>query len=185
MNSTNPATNFGTEGWKDRKLILYHCTDAKSAALILADKRFLRGHVGAWGGGIYFAESIADAERKAIKKGVVLSSEVNVGISLVANRLCNLDYYTVTLRGCNSVKGTCLKGNEYIVYNNSQPREIRVVKGLTAVNCRDPLCARYGSSHYGECGKICQNKLCKMNNKKHRAHCKNHKKEILWRHLNE
>lgn len=173
------------EGSSGRKMKLYHCTDEHSAHLILADKRFIRGTTGFFGGGIYFAEKVEDAERKAHKKGVVLSSIVEVGKAVVVGQGCGMDFKTVQSLGCDSLKGTCLNGIEWVVFNNSQARKIRVEKGMSGFDCTDSQCARNGKYHYGDCGKVCGRKYCKMFGKKHRAHCKDKNKKILWTCSNE
>ena len=181
----NSSTQFQTEGSSGRKLKLYHCTDQSSACLILADKRFIRGQNGFFGGGIYFAENSEDAKRKANKNGVVLSAEVEVGKSLVGDCKLNIDFQTIQKYGCDSLKGTCLKGNEWVVYNNTQTRNIEVLEGMSPSRCTDSECARYGKDHYGDCGKVCERNFCKMFRKKHRAHCKDDNKKILWTCSNE
>lgn len=57
---------------------LYHCTSRECADSIQRHG-FRCGSQGLAGGGIYFAESVADASRKAHNKGVVLECEVDLG----------------------------------------------------------------------------------------------------------
>ena len=57
---------------------LYHCTSYANARKITAEG-FRCGHSGLAGGGIYFAESVDDASRKAHEHGVVLVCDVDLG----------------------------------------------------------------------------------------------------------
>jgi hypothetical protein len=178
-------SSFKTEDYQEKTLTLYHCTDTESAYLILADQRFIRGSDGYFGGGMYYAESVQDAERKAHKKGVVLSAEVRVGKALVCDQQYKGDYQSLKALGCNSIKGTCLNGTEWVVFNNGRIRGIKVVKGINSFKCSDNQCARFGKYHYGGCGKVCDRNSCLMYKKKHRAHCKTKDHKIEWKYLNE
>jgi large subunit ribosomal protein L40e len=57
---------------------LYHCT-SRECAVSIQRHGFRCGSQCLAGGGIYFAESVADASRKARNKGVVLECEVDLG----------------------------------------------------------------------------------------------------------
>jgi len=99
---------------------LYHCTSQSNAESI---KRygFRCGSSGLVGGGIYFAESVADASRKAQTNGVVLECEVNLGT--VRHVGSGGDGITGKGPGYDSV---CIprNGTEYCVYEGSRVRVV-------------------------------------------------------------
>jgi large subunit ribosomal protein L40e len=101
---------------------LYHCT-TKSNAASIRRSGFRCGSSGMAGGGIYFAESIDDASRKAQSQGVVLECEVNLGrvkhVSSSGDNSLNLS--VLNREGYDSV---CIprNGTEYCVYDPSRIR---------------------------------------------------------------
>ena len=104
---------------------LYHCT-SKSSADAITRNGFRCGSSGLAGGGIYFADSIDDASRKARTQGVVLECEVNLGRvrhigfsgedDLTLSRLNNAGYDSVCIPR---------NGTEYCVY---EPSRVTVVR---------------------------------------------------------
>lgn len=163
---------------------LYHTTSGDSAEKILAGKRMYRGSTGAFGGGIYFAETVADSKRKAHSQGVTLKASVLIGKSKVLPNLDNSITFTqISKEGYDSVTGTCLNGKEYIVYNCSQVRNIEVVENSVMAyyqKCTERKCARYGQGHYGSCGTLCSNHKCKMMGKLHHPKCKTKGNSIIF-----
>jgi ubiquitin C len=103
---------------------LYHCTSKSNAAAIKRNG-FRCGSSGLAGGGIYFAESVDDASRKARHQGVVLECEVNLG------RMRHIGFSgedDLTLSRLNSAgyDSVCIprNGTEYCVYESSRVRVV-------------------------------------------------------------
>ncbi|CAE8633933.1 unnamed protein product [Polarella glacialis] len=113
---------------------LYHQTDPESAQMILDTGRMFRGTSGALGGGIYFAGSPEDTERKAHHRGVILECRVYLG---KIKRLSACDG-TVTFslldhEGFDSVLFTGFpSGPEYVVYNFDQVEPVGPVNPQAA-----------------------------------------------------
>lgn len=174
-----------SEGDSSRILVLYHTTSISNAEAILAGRRMYRGSDGSFGGAIYFATTKKDSIRKAVKKGATIKASVRVGKSLVVpnqSDLAKLTFSDLKNSSYDSIRATCFNGDEYIVYNCSQVREIEHVEGLSNFRvCSDIQCARYKKSHYGDCGKICQYTQCKMTGKKHLAKCKGKDNKIFFK----
>ena len=103
---------------------LYHCTSRSNAASIKSSG-FRCGSGGMTGGGIYFAESISDASRKARQNGVVLECNVDLGrvMDVGSNGNDSLSLSSVRQRGYDSVR-IPRSGTEYCVY---EPHRVRVV----------------------------------------------------------
>jgi len=103
---------------------LYHCTSRSNAASIKSNG-FRCGSGGMTGGGIYFAESISDASRKARQNGVVLECEVNLGrvMDVGSNGNDSLSLSSVRQQGYDSVR-IPRNGTEYCVY---EPHRVRVL----------------------------------------------------------
>jgi hypothetical protein len=103
---------------------LYHCT-TKSNAASIRRSGFRCGSSGLTGGGIYFAESIDDASRKAQSQGVVLECEVNLGRvkHVGSSGDSSLNLSQINRDGYDSV---CIprNGTEYCVY---EPSRVQVV----------------------------------------------------------
>jgi hypothetical protein len=107
--------------------LLYHCTSRANADSIQRNG-FRCGSSGLAGGGIYFAETAADASRKAHNNGVVLECEVDVG------RVRSLDHNgdsSMTLRRLNDLGYDSVEiprqGKEFCIY---EPRRAKVVREL-------------------------------------------------------
>jgi hypothetical protein len=121
---------------------LYHCTSASNADSIRRSG-FRCGSGGLAGGGIYFAESVSDASRKAHAQGVVLECEVDLGrmMHLSHSGDSSLNLHSVKSRGYDSV---CIprSGTEYCVY---EPHRVRVLSQHA-----DPAATSASSyTHYG------------------------------------
>jgi hypothetical protein len=103
---------------------LYHCTSRSNADSIKRNG-FRCGSSGMTGGGIYFAESISDASRKARENGVVLECNVDLGRVMDVGRDGDnsLSLSSVRGRGYDSVR-IPRSGTEYCVY---EPHRVRVV----------------------------------------------------------
>ena len=106
---------------------LYHCTSEQNAESI-ERSGFQPGSRGIAGGGMYFAETPADAARKAHSSGVVLKCRVKLGKVLDVGRSgdSSLNLSALREQGCNSVR-IPRAGTEYCVY---EPSRVRVVGRL-------------------------------------------------------
>ena len=63
IRSAEKRSRYEVEGCKDRVNILYHLTSADAAkAITNTGRKMLPGKGGMFGGGIYFAESVAIAQ---------------------------------------------------------------------------------------------------------------------------
>jgi ubiquitin len=118
---------------------LYHCTSRSNAASIKSSG-FRCGSGGLTGGGIYFAESISDASRKARQNGVVLECEVNLGrvMDVGFNGNDSLSLSSVRQQGYDSVR-IPRNGTEYCVY---EPHRVTFVR-----EHHDPESSPVRSSH--------------------------------------
>ncbi|CAJ1385215.1 unnamed protein product [Effrenium voratum] len=109
-------------------LELYHETSEEAAERILSSQRMLRGQGGLAGGGIYFAESPAEARRKANQRGAMLKATVRVGRMKVVQRQGSTTFTQLVSEGYDSVKILGRdSGTEYVVYNCAQVTNIRRV----------------------------------------------------------
>jgi hypothetical protein len=107
---------------------LYHCTSEQNAQSI-EQSGFQPGSRGIAGGGIYFAETPADAVRKAHNKGPVLKCRVKLGKMLDVGHGgdSSLDLSAIKKQGCDSVR-IPRSGTEYCV---CEPSRVRVVERCT------------------------------------------------------
>ena len=111
---------------------LYHQTDKESALQILSSQRMLRGGGGSLGGGIYFAGSAEETNRKAHKTGIVLKANVYLGRTWEDKSGTGGQEYTHTNllkrgRGYDSVTAKWFRsGTEYVVYNYDQVTDIKL-----------------------------------------------------------
>lgn len=175
--------NYEVEGFKRRVITLYHITSPDSAKSIVNSKKMLRGTVGMFGGGIYFAETIAIANCKAHHSGAIVTADVNLGFSLICRQAePNLNYGILHFTyGCNSVKGA-ITYTEYVVYNWGQV----VIKNITIEGkdyyknsdatkkqhyCKNSLCLYYKEKHLGNCRIKCTNSICQYNGEYHLGSC--------------
>ena len=103
---------------------LFHCTSKANARKIMAEG-FRCGYSGLVGGGIYFAESVHHASRKAHEHGVVLVCDVDLGrvMTVGFNGDPNLRISRLKAVGYDSVR-VPRNGTEYCVY---EPHRVRVV----------------------------------------------------------
>jgi hypothetical protein len=121
---------------------LYHATSQTAGANIFRSGRMFAGAMGMFGGGIYFAESEADARHKAIldQSGdvVLIIAEVDLGRALVLQRPANyMTLAQVQAAGCASIKGrrAPTAGWEFVVY---EPHRV-TVKSARGELLRDAL----------------------------------------------
>jgi hypothetical protein len=100
--------------------VLFHETTPFNADLILRHG-FKCGSSGLAGGGIYFAESAADATRKAHRHGAMLRCEVDVGRQLEISHNGDSDARRkMTAGGYHSVT-IPRNGTEHVIYD---PRRV-------------------------------------------------------------
>ena len=113
------------------KITLYHLTSISAGKAIKKSGKMMRGSKGWFGGGIYFAKSIAICARKS-KNGTdcVIKAEVNMGTALLIDaNTCKTTYTYTKLKkmGCNSVLATGIKtGDEFVVFNYDQVKILSV-----------------------------------------------------------
>mmetsp|Transcript_29166 Transcript_29166/g.44054 ORF Transcript_29166/g.44054 Transcript_29166/m.44054 type:complete len:146 (+) Transcript_29166:80-517(+) len=106
---------------------LYHIT--KAGDKIEATGEMLRGKDGYAGGGIYFAESVEEARKKAKSKGYIITADVIVGRAKVITRPEKHTWTQLKKRGFDSVEIRGLRtGTEYVVYNRDQVTNICIEK---------------------------------------------------------
>lgn len=106
---------------------LYHQTSPDAAKAIIASQQMNRGSQGSLGGGIYFAQSPADTDRKAVQKGVILVCEVRLGnTKVVAAPDPSITFAQLLKGGHDSVMTNFFQtGPEFVVYNVDQVTSIR------------------------------------------------------------
>jgi hypothetical protein len=114
--------------WGNYKNV-YHCTNREAARSIFASGKFRPGDSGMWGPGIYFAETEADARRKAQHatdgRCVIIGAKVWLGFVLeVPEARGYLRQQDVYDYGCHSVRGKANRGYEYVMYDPRNVREI-------------------------------------------------------------
>lgn len=111
---------------------LYHQTSPEAANAIMASGKMKRGSSGLAGGGIYFANSPAHTNHKALAKGVVLECEVKLGDIHTTMRDGDRTITFLKLLNMEPPKDSVLiprkNGIEFVVYNTDQIRVVRVVK---------------------------------------------------------
>lgn len=123
-------------------MTLYHQTDRAATNGILQTQRFLRGKGGLAGGGIYFAKTAQETQRKALHTGVMLKADVSLGrIKDIQRGDSSITHFKLKKEGYDSV---CIQGRasglEYVVYNYDQVRNIReAASGDGACTDEDPL----------------------------------------------
>ena len=122
---------------------LYHCTSEQNCQSIERNG-FRPGSHGIVGGGIYFAETPADAVRKAHNSGVVLKCRVKLGKVLDVGRSGNssLNLNAIKEQGCDSVR-VPRSGTEYCVYEPSRIRVVDRCKGHPLVRLQRPCSQCY------------------------------------------
>ena len=108
---------------------LYHQTSRNVAKKIIKSQTMKRGSGGIVGGGIYFAVSSADTDRKAHNNGVILKCKVRLGkikkVTTSSNSDSDITHTSLSNSGHDSVLVTYTTGNEHVVYNWDQVHTIR------------------------------------------------------------
>ena len=100
-------------------MTLYHSTSLENATQIMKCG-FLCGSNGIAGGGIYFAESQADADRKAHRHGAMFECKVEIGRQLeIQHQGDRLAQQKMIDGSYDSVK-VLRNGNEHVIYNPEQ-----------------------------------------------------------------
>ena len=88
-----------------------------------------RGSGGIVGGGIYFAVSSADTDRKAHNAGVILKCKVRLGkikkVTTSSNSDSDITHTSLSNSGHDSVLVTYTTGDEHVVYNWDQVYNIK------------------------------------------------------------
>lgn len=114
---------------------LYHQTNPQAAEAIIASQVFFPGKVGILGGGIYFAASVSDTDRKAESKGVILVADVSLGrIATFTAHYPKLTLQELKKQGYDSSYIMMNSGPEYVVYDTSQVKNIRYASGPDILN---------------------------------------------------
>jgi hypothetical protein len=130
--TTTKASTGASKKKKMGKITVYHLTSKDSGKKIKASGKMLRGVKGLFGGGIYFAGSVADCKRKTQNgDDVTITAEVDMGTALyLPNGRSDGKNYTYTMlkkMGCDSVHASGMRtGDEYIVYNHSQVKILSI-----------------------------------------------------------
>ena len=119
-------TPRGSRRVETNRMQLYHCTNRTAANQILSQQKMLRGGGGTAGGGIYFAKTAGDARRKSAHgNDVCLQADVWMGNVKVVNIIDpTLTFTNLQGDGFDSVRLTCMNGDECIVYNYDQVESI-------------------------------------------------------------
>lgn len=109
----------------------FHCTTEEAAKAIVETQTFRKGSSGMVGGGIYFAESPADARRKARQGTVILEATLRMGRMYVVPSGGNSDitFEWLQTRGRDSVCFTRDAGYEFVVYQSYQCTNIALFDG--------------------------------------------------------
>lgn len=111
---------------------LYHQTNFISAYIICKNQKMIRGKSGWAGGGIYFAATDVETNKKAQQRGVILQARVRLGNELhVSGNESNLKkthFTQLEKDGYDSVRIDSKSGYEYVVYNHDQVSNIKVFK---------------------------------------------------------
>ena len=121
----------GAKGKSMGTVTLYHMTDEPAAKAIKKSGKMLRGSQGAYGAGIYFADSPKACERKAHSHGWLIKARVKMGKAKVVSQ--NGDHWHGDLKkaGFDSVYapvGPRGGGAEYVVFDYSQVTVVSVEK---------------------------------------------------------
>ena len=127
VNSSTSVTKKKRVG----KITLYHLTSISAGKAIKKSGKMLRGSKGWFGGGIYFAKSIAICARKS-KNGTecVIKAEVNMGTALLIDaNTCKTTYTYTKLKkmGCDSVIAKGIPtGDEFVVFDYIQVKILSI-----------------------------------------------------------
>lgn len=114
---------------------LFHQTSPEAAESIIGSQTFRLGKSGMVGGGIYFAASVTDTDRKAETKGVILQADVLLGRTKTITRPdYNMNFERLLIEGYDSVFIMTNSGPEYVVYNPDQVRNVRYAMGPDILN---------------------------------------------------
>jgi hypothetical protein len=100
-------------------MTLYHSTGHENAKQIL-QYGFHCGSNGIAGGGIYFAESQADAHRKAHRHGAMFECEVEIGRQLEIQHQGDQQAQQKMIDGRYDSVKVLRNGNEHVIYNPEQ-----------------------------------------------------------------
>ena len=116
------------------RLVLIHQTDLACAEQIIRTQTMRPGSAGLFGPGIYFANTIEAAKRKAHKKGVFLIAEVYLGKTKSISRADvdagNFNLAAIKQQGYTAIIGYRLQsGREIIVFNSNQVKNIKYAYG--------------------------------------------------------
>jgi hypothetical protein len=107
----------------------FHCTSREAATAIVETQTFRRGMGGLAGGGMYFADTVEDAQRKARQRGVTLEATVYLGQPHIVppNGDGTISFAKLQTMAKDSVIIPRANGNEYVVYSSDQVSDIIAV----------------------------------------------------------
>jgi hypothetical protein len=121
-----PHKILGLTGRRGEIKTLYHQTSPECSRMILRSQSFHCGAKGMLGGGIYFAESAEETNRKSTHKGAIIKAQVIVGIQLRVQGVWNhMDLNFVRPKGAETLRGEGYSSgydmlfmnlNEYSIY---------------------------------------------------------------------
>jgi hypothetical protein len=125
----SPIPVIVSRPWYRRTTTLYHMTSITNAVGILRAQAMYPGADGLCGSGIYFAPADSKLPDKALRHGVILAAEVDLGKVMIVDRSDirgDEDWVQgVTQQGFDSVRCTGLRsGDEYVVYDSSRVHSI-------------------------------------------------------------
>jgi hypothetical protein len=132
MEYTGPWPEYEAATWlNDRSLELYHFTSEDAASKIMRSGALIRGDVGAFGGGIYFADTPQEAYKKAHKKDACLRATVAFHRPVKLAKPCHgLNLISLKTRGFDSAVADCFRtGREYIIYAPESVTNVRRIYG--------------------------------------------------------
>lgn len=122
--------DYSLSGFDGLHLLLYHVTGQAGLSGIKQCQAMKSGSGGKLGGAIYFADSEAVAQHKALSKGVTLVALVEVGrIMVLKNAYSNVTKEKLEKVGCNCIKSIYPNGAEYIIYNPALVKVVWVTSG--------------------------------------------------------
>lgn len=108
-------------------LRLYHQTSPEAANAIVKSQQFRLGKDGFAGGGIYFALTPEETDRKAHVKGVILTADVRLGrVAKIHGKEPGITAEYLAKNGIDSIYLVRPTGSEYVVYYPDQVKNISI-----------------------------------------------------------
>lgn len=122
--------DYSLSGYDGLCLLLYHVTGSAGLTGIEQCQAMKSGARGKLGGAIYFADTEAVAQHKALSKGITLVALVEVGrIMVLSNAYSNVTKEKLEKVGCSCIKSIYPNGAEYIIYDPTLVKVVWVTSG--------------------------------------------------------